>query len=496
MIYSFHHFYHWLKGGVESGMAYRAKLFRNLGLEAKFVFATTFPYDNIQHETEMLGFLDSEVLWMYQMFTDCKISPVVYTQKQLEESFGVKSFTVEKEGNLLNYKFIDEYRCVAYMAAGKDGCVHRAEFFSNGHLVRKDYYTYCRIYSEYFISCDNQTKLYLRRFFNEDGTVAYEEVMDREWVEDDIVLYRFPDRLIYSREELVGYMMSRLHLTKDDVVLIDGEPGKIDWSAFIINAAPARVGFILHGEHYWNHDEEHILWYGIYEYALSHPEKIDFYITNTEAQSKLLKKQFIKYMGKEPKIAAIPVAGVEELKIPRNGRRVHSLISAGRLAPEKHMDLVIEAVVEARKNISDLELDIYGEGDEAAKLRAKIAELDCGDYVHLCGFQKLDEVYQNYDAYVSASWVETLGVTLLEAISSGLPIVGFDIPYGMQAFVDEGENGYKLPYGDVKGLARGIVRLFKEADLDDFRRHSYKKAKYFFRGELEKKWMELLHQGI
>ena len=49
MIYSFHHFYYWLKGGVESGMAYRAKLFRKLGLDAKFVFATTFPYDNIQY---------------------------------------------------------------------------------------------------------------------------------------------------------------------------------------------------------------------------------------------------------------------------------------------------------------------------------------------------------------------------------------------------------------------------------------------------------------
>jgi len=45
MIYSFHHFYHWLKSGVESGMSYRAKLFRNLGIEAKFVFTTIFLYD-------------------------------------------------------------------------------------------------------------------------------------------------------------------------------------------------------------------------------------------------------------------------------------------------------------------------------------------------------------------------------------------------------------------------------------------------------------------
>lgn len=496
MVYSFHHFYYWSKGGVESGMAYRAKLFRNLGIEAKFVFATTFPYDNIQHETERLGFLDSEVIWMYQLFTDCKISPVTYTKNQLEESFGEKSYTVSRGGSTVNYQFTDESCCAAYMAAGRDDCVHRVEFFSKGCLLRKDYYTYCRIYSEYFVPAGNEAKLYLRRFFNEDGTVAYEEVVNREWVGDDIVLYRFPDRLIYSREELVGYMMSRLHLTKDDVVLIDGEPGKIDRSAFILNAAPARIGFILHAEHYLFHDEEHILWYGIYEYALSHPEKIDFYITNTEAQSNLLREQFKKYMGKEPKVAAIPVVGVDELKIPGEGRRAHSLISVGRLELEKQMDWVIEAAVEARKSIPDLTLDIYGEGSEEAKLRAKIAELNCGDYVRLCGFQKLDEVYQKYDAYVSASWVETFGVTLLEAVGSGLPIVGFDVPYGMQAFVEEGENGYKFPWGDVKGLAKGIVRLFTEANLQEFQRHSYEKAKYYFREELEKRWLGVLRQEI
>ena len=139
-------------------------------------------------------------------------------------------------------------------------------------------------------------------------------------------------------------------------------------------------------------------------------------------------------------------------------------------------------------------LDIYGEGSQEAKLRARITELNCGDYVRLCGFQKLDKVYQNYDAYLSAAWVETLGVTLLEAIGSGLPIIGFDVPYGMQTFVDEGKNGYKFSWGDIKGLAKGIVRLFTEADLEAFRQHSYEKAKHYFRGELEKRWLDVLHQ--
>ena len=58
--------------------------------------------------------------------------------------------------------------------------------------------------------------MYLRRFFNEDGTVAYEEVND-----DGNVIYRLPERFLSSKEELVGYMVSKLSLTENDVVLID-----------------------------------------------------------------------------------------------------------------------------------------------------------------------------------------------------------------------------------------------------------------------------------
>lgn len=488
MIYNFHHFYYWLKGGVETGQAYRAKLFRRLGLEAKFIFATTFPEKNIQQETSYLGFLDSEVIWMYGFFTDCRTSPVTYTLEQLEDTFGEKKYTVSKDGGILTYGFVQSAVTLkAFLEEGKDDLVHRVEMISGGCLVRKDYYTYCRIYSEYYVPIDGHAHLYLRRFFNQDGSVAYEEV-----TENDRVLYKFPDRLLYSREELVGYMMSRLNLTEDDTVIIDLEPGMIEKSAFILNAVPARVGVVMHADHFWNQNEEHILWYGIYEYVFAHPEKISFFITNTDAQSDLLREQMQKYNGVCPRIATIPVMGLSELRKPRKPRRKFALLSAGRLAPEKRMDQVIEAVAAARKKVPELTLDIYGEGRERERLQELIQKLGCGGYVQLRGFQKLDEVYQEYEAYVSASYVETLGVTLLEAVGSGLPIVSYDMRYGAQMFVDEGENGYRVLWEDVEALAEAIVRLFTEADLQAFRKHSYEKARGYLEKEVEKKWQNLL----
>ena len=490
MIYSFHHFYEWLRGGVESGMAYRAKIFRNLGLEAKFVFATTFPNDNIQHETERLGFYDSEVMWLYGFFTDCKISPVTYTRERLEASFGERKFTYSRNGTTAHYVFLEK-NCyyIVYMTDDTNDYVHRVCLISNGCLIRQDYYTYCRIYSEYYIPVDGQAQLYLRRFFNEDGTTAYEEM-----VNGNDAMYKFSDRILFSREELVGYMMSCLKLTEKDVVLIDGEPGMIDRSAFILNASPAKVGFIVHSNHYVAYDESHMLWYGIYEYAFSHPEKMDFYVTNTEAQSSLLREQFKKYKGIEPTIVAIPVSGVDKLYFPGKARRKHSLVTAGRLMLGKRTDWLVEAVVIAKKEIPDLSLDIYGEGIEESKIRERIDELKCTDYVKLCGFQKLDKVYQKYEAYISASCGETFGVTFLEALGSGLPVIGFDKPYGAQIFIDDGKNGYKLTCETVEELANAIVRLFVEADFEAFRQHSYKKAKEYSIEEVEKRWKEILQK--
>ncbi len=492
MIYSFHHFYYWLKGGVETGQAYRAKLFRRLGMDARFVFATTFPNDNIQHETESLGFYDSEVIWLYGFFTDCKISPVTYTLEQLERTFSERYDVYSRRGEVVTYRFpeTESYYNVYLENAEKDR-VHRVEMISHGCLIRKDYYTYCRIYSEYYAPADGQAYLYQRRFFNEDGSIAYEEILD-----GDTVLYKFPDRILYSREELVGYLMSCLHLTRQDVVLIDGEPGMIDREAIIQNAAPARVGFIIHSDHYIRSDEEHVCWYRFYEYAFSHPEQIDFFIASTEAQSSLLREQFKKYKGISPAVLAIPVMGLDRLRIPDIPRKKHSLITASRLAREKQIEYVIDAVVAAREQIPDLTLDIYGSGSEEQKLREQIERLQCGSYVRLCGHQKLDDIYQNYEAYITASYSETFGVTLLEAIGSGLPLVGFDAPYGVQVFIEDGKNGYKVPWNNVPKLTEGIVRLFTEADLDAFRRHSYEMAQSYLTEEVEKKWEGILGKPV
>ena len=160
-------------------------------------------------------------------------------------------------------------------------------------------------------------------------------------------------------------------------------------------------------------------------------------------------------------------------------------------------------MVAAREKVPDITLDIYGKGAEERKLKEQIDHLKCGEYVHLCGQQNLEEVYKKYDAYLSGSTSEGFGLTLMEAIGSGLPIIGFDVRYGNQNFIDEGENGYKIPVHDKMGsrvrvekLTECVVRMFTEADMEAFHRHSYEKAKRYLTAEVEKGWKDIINQIV
>ena len=497
MVYNFNLGIGWASSGVEYAQAYRARVLRNIGVDAKFIFTDMFPQENIEHMTKNIGFLDSEVLWLYTFFTDCRTAPVSYTLRQLEQTFGNKDFTFSRTGKTVRYVFPGtNVFYMAYLTDETGDFVHRVEMVSNGCLIRKDYFSYCRIYSEYYAPLDHQAHLYQRRFFNEDGSVAYEEITD-----NDVVMYQFPDRLLCSKEELVGYMVSRLHLTEQDVVIIDRTTGI--GQTVLQNAGKARIGIIIHADHFSEEstDDENILWNNFYEYAFAQHRRIDFYVASTDHQSQLLKEQFQKYLGVTPNIITIPVGSLGELKYPAPERKKHSLITASRLASEKHVDWLIEAAAEARKTVADVTLDIYGEGEERRKLEALVQRLHCESFVRLCGQQDLEEVYQNYEAYLSGSTSEGFGLTLMEAVGSGLPIIGFDVRYGNPTFIDDEQNGYLLPEPEamngrarIESLARSIVRLFTEADLEAFHRHSYEKAQAYLTAKVEKQWAKILNQ--
>ncbi|MDO5376310.1 MAG: accessory Sec system glycosyltransferase GtfA [Staphylococcus rostri] len=489
----------WASSGVEYAQSYRAQLLRGLNVPMKFVFLEFINNENIQTLTENIGFRDEEVMWLYQYFTDIPIAPTTYTVSDIIESVSEPIVEDIDEGEVRRL-FLNEQQdfITCYLKNEGEDIVDRAEFVINGMLVRKDYYSYVRTFSEYYAPYDNAAKLYMREFYNEDGSVAY-----TEYIDGNTNVYAFPDHKIYSREAFVAYFIQQLNLTSQDMLILDRatEVGQ----AILQNAGDSKVGVVVHAEHFSEHatDDDHILWNNYYEYQFEQHAEIDFYITATDRQNEILTAQFQKYNGVTPKIVTIPVGSVHELKYPEKKRRPYSMISASRLASEKHIDWLVRAAILAKKSVPELQFDIYGEGGQKGMLQSIIDQHHAHDYIHLKGHVKLDDVYADYKLFVSASTSEGFGLTLLEAVGSGLGMIGFDVNYGNPTFIRDEKNGYLIPI-DVKEESKAdIVARYAEHMIQFFNhgpkqphRTSYQLARPYLTPDIQQKWQDLIEEMI
>lgn len=168
-VYNFNLGIGWASSGVEYAQAYRAKIMRQIKQPVKFIFTDLILNENIENLTSNIGFHDDEIIWLYQFFTDIKISPNKYTLQQFEESiqFEKRQGKIEEvNSKVIRYHFKAEKQfATVYLAEPNSDLVARVEYVSRGCLIRKDYFTSTKIFSEYYAPKDQSAHLYLRRFF-------------------------------------------------------------------------------------------------------------------------------------------------------------------------------------------------------------------------------------------------------------------------------------------------------------------------------------------
>lgn len=99
----------------------------------------------------------------------------------------------------------------------------------------------------------------------------------------------------------------------------------------------------------------------------------------------------------------------------------------GRVAHEKNIAFLLEALVTTRRQCPDALLVIAGEGPAMSDLKARVRQLELASSVLFIGYldrqQALPDCYAAADVFVFASRTETQGLVLLEAMAAGLPVV-------------------------------------------------------------------------
>jgi len=138
------------------------------------------------------------------------------------------------------------------------------------------------------------------------------------------------------------------------------------------------------------------------------------------------------------------------------------LLYVGRLAPEKRVDVLLEAFAQARAHLSSTALVLVGHGPAADAL-----EEQASPDVIFAGYRSGDalaDAYAAADAFVFPSDTETFGNVVLEAAASGLPVLTVDAG-GVTETVVANETGLLVPPRDASALAAAMVELISSPEL-------------------------------
>ena len=134
-------------------------------------------------------------------------------------------------------------------------------------------------------------------------------------------------------------------------------------------------------------------------------------------------------------------------------------LHVGRLAAEKGVELIVRAFHLARQRLPDgaMHLIVAGSGPRERAVRAEGTE-HATFLGALDRLEVLPRLYASADAFVFASLTETLGLVILEAMASGLPVIATPAG-GVAEHLVDGVNGLAYPANDVSMLAEHMVRL-------------------------------------
>ena len=171
----------------------------------------------------------------------------------------------------------------------------------------------------------------------------------------------------------------------------------------------------------------------------------------------------------ESKLVCIPnmldavAIGQKAGNSPYTGDMLH-IVSVGRLAPEKHFENIIPVAKMLRDMSTDFVWHIVGDGSEQARLESLIVENDLKDHVILDRSKTNPYPYMKYaDLFVHPSYVESQGLTVLEAMALGVPCV-VTKSRGPCEFIEDGVNGL-LTEQSPESLTEEVLAILNDKKL-------------------------------
>lgn len=179
------------------------------------------------------------------------------------------------------------------------------------------------------------------------------------------------------------------------------------------------------------------------------------------------------------------------------------LLQLGRMVPRKGVDNVIRALAKVKCRNAKMRLLIVG-GDadtakELSRLKQLADELKVSDKVYFLGQKSREDLKYYYtaaDLFITTPWYEPFGITPLEAMACGTPVIGSNVG-GIKFSVADGHTGALVPPKDPDALARRITALLQSpAVLREMGNNALRRVNKLFTWELVARDMQTVYERI
>lgn len=451
------------RGGLTKASLAQANTFADMGYDTHILtFNFNTKYNKIREKLIELGQLNPKVkvLNLYEeLCGNEEVSPITKVLPEtgyLDPHVGHNAFRIYENGLYTKYikfqeddilDFIDYFNEQRYR-------IKKEEYDEYGLVRKVSFMDFSLNKPRQMIFYNSSSKAYLSKWINPENGKAIRV----NWFGENGNI-----KAIYSNDDQLKVdWIERVIKSVDNPVLVADARVTDSLMINVKNKNAAKI-WRLHSSHLTKPFEADSDIASTVQKGIDHLDTFDAALFLTEQQKADIENRF----GERTNLYVIPHAVKTNLSTGWFGhaninKNEKLAVIISRYSAIKNLDHIIKAFEMVVKKVPDAKLEFFGEGAEKEKLQKMITEANLTNHISLNGYtQKPSEIYQRALFSVLASKTEGFSLSVLESMSNATAVVSYDIKYGPNELIDDGENGFLVQKNNIDTLAETMISMFQ-----------------------------------
>lgn len=484
-----------LNSGTEFSQIQRFKALKAAGIDVKIVLRN---YNRLLGQILKDNGLDySDVINMYDYFQGTNNVKRQEQNLRLVKSIPLDDYHIDGVDN--NHSLLKQSgKTIAdiHVMPLTVGLIGDIQYFDDlGHQAIGEYWDW-RGFKSMMQTYHPDGQVASQRYLREDGSTAIEVThmyINKQVVPTMYKLHNYygHDYVFDTENQMFTFFLNELNANQKGTFVSD----RRSLDECVLNVAqPEQTVAVIHSTTFNNfkHPKAGIL--PAYQLALNqgnkHFDKVVFATTDQIKDVDSVVSQHANFIQAADSCT-------DRVSKPRKLRKTPRLIYRGMLGTNKKIGDLIQAFHHVHEQYPKATLAIQGyftSQEDQDNLKKLIKRLGLDDAVELAHYSVDHKIYTQATLFINASDNEAFGISMLESMAHGVPVISYDVPYTANNLVKDGVNGELVKNKTPRQLAKAILNVLKQEQLyEKLSAGAVQTAQEFDRSHLVEQWQHVFN---